>query len=59
VFRKGPAVAEPKPKDDERPDERNSAFERFEDLAKRLLKVPKEELDEEREKREHEKKQAG
>ena len=48
-------MEEQKPKDDERPDERNPAFERFEDLAKRLLKVPKEE----REKREQEKKQAG
>ena len=52
-------VAEPKPKDDEHRDEDKTPFERFEDLARRLLKVPKEEVDEQRRKAEREKNGTG
>jgi hypothetical protein len=48
-------VAEPKPKENRQQDERNSEFEKFQDLAKRLFVVPKEELDEKRAEREREK----
>jgi hypothetical protein len=53
-------VAEPKRKDEQRQDDK-TPFERFEDLAKKLLRVPKEEVDKlrEQEKQEREKKQAG
>ncbi len=44
-------MAEPKPKVDRKPDERSSEFEKFQDLAKRLFVVPKEELDEKRRER--------
>lgn len=47
-------MAERKPKD-ERKDERNSEFKKFQDLAKKLFAVPKEEVDEERRKWEREK----
>jgi hypothetical protein len=40
--------------DEEEPDERNPAFERFENLAKKLLRVPKDEADEKRRKHERE-----
>jgi hypothetical protein len=41
-------------------DEQNAEFERFEDLTKKLLKVPKEEVDEKRKKWERERgKRAG
>ncbi len=39
-------------------DEQKAEFDRFEDLTRKLLKVPKEEVDEERQKREREKKRA-
>jgi hypothetical protein len=54
-------MAEPKPKDDEQHQEDKTPFERFEDLARKLLKVPKDEADEERRKydQEREKRQAG
>jgi hypothetical protein len=49
-----------KPKDQrEADDERQKEFDRFEDLTRKLLKVPKEELDKERAKRDREKKRAG
>ena len=53
-------MTEPKPRHkhtDDKPehDEQNAEFERFEDLTKKLLKVPKGEVDEERKKREQEK----
>ena len=48
-------MAEPKPKQDRRQDERNLEFEKFEDLAKRLFVVPKEELDQKRAERKREK----
>jgi hypothetical protein len=42
--------------DDKAPsDERNPEWERFENTLKKLVKVPKEEVDEERAKREREK----
>jgi hypothetical protein len=41
-------VAEPKLKEDRRRDERNPEFEKFQDLAKKLFVVPKEELDQKR-----------
>lgn len=47
-------MAEPKPKEDQRQDERNPEFEKFEDLAKRLFVVPKEELDQKRAERKRE-----
>lgn len=47
-------MAERKPKE-ERNDDRNSEFEKFQDLAKKLLLVPKEKLDEKRAEREREK----
>jgi hypothetical protein len=40
----GVNVAEPKRKDKDH-DESNESFEKFEDLTKKLLKVPKEEVD--------------
>lgn len=49
-------MAEPKPKQARRQDERNPEFEKFEDLAKRLFVVPKEELDQKRAERERDKK---
>ena len=51
-------MAEPKPKDERHQDDK-TPFERFEDLAKKLLGVPKEEVDKMRaqEKREREKEQ--
>ncbi len=51
-------MAEPKPKDEQHQDDK-TPFERFEDLAKKVLEVPKEEVDKlrEQEKREREKKQ--
>lgn len=51
-------MAEPKPKDEQQQDEK-TAFEKFEDLTRKLLKVPKEEVDEKRQEREREKKRAG
>lgn len=39
-------------------DERNPEFQRFQDLAKRLFLVPKEEADENRAERDREKKRA-
>ena len=52
-----------KPTDDKAPPdesnpERNPEFKSFENLTKKLLKVPKEELDEKRAEREREKKRA-
>jgi hypothetical protein len=40
-------------------DEQNPEFDRFEDTLKKLVKVPKEEVDEKRKEREQEKKRAG
>ncbi len=50
-------MAEPKPKDEQRQNDK-TPFERFEDLAKKVLQVPKEEVDKlrEQEKRERRKK---
>ena len=48
-------MAEPKPKEDRRQDERSPEFEKFEDLAKKLFVVPKEELDQKRAERKQEK----
>ena len=55
-------MTEPKPRHkhtDDKPehDEQNAEFERFEELTKKLLRVPKEEVDKlrEQEKREREK----
>ena len=48
-------MAEPKPREDRKPDERNSEFEKFQDLTKRLFAVPKEELDQKRAERERDK----
>lgn len=45
-------VDEQKPNEERRPDENSEEFDRFEDLAKKLLGVPKEELDEKRAERE-------
>lgn len=47
-------MADRKPKDEKR-DERNEPFKTFEELTKKLLKVPKEEVDEKRAEREREK----
>ncbi len=44
-----------KPNNERKEDERNEEFDRFEDLTRKLLKVPKDEADREREKREREK----
>ena len=52
-------MTEDKPKDQKNRDERNEPFERFENLTKKLLRVPKEEADEQRRKDERERKQAG
>lgn len=49
-------MAEPQRKEDHNQDERNEAFKTFEDLTRKLLSVPKEEVDEERAEREREKK---
>ena len=51
-------MAEPKPKDEQEQNEK-TPFERFEDLARKLLNVPKEEADEQRRKAEQEKRQTG
>jgi len=53
-------MPEPQPKDNEKPDERTPAFERFEDLAKKLLRVRKDEADEQQREyeRERDEKQA-
>jgi hypothetical protein len=48
-------MAEPQRKEDYKQDERNEAFEEFQDLAKKLMAVPKEELDEKREQEKNEK----
>lgn len=48
-------MAEPKPKEDRRQDERNPEFGKFQDLAKKLFAVPKEEIDQKRAEREREK----
>jgi hypothetical protein len=40
-------MAEPKPKDEQLQDNK-TPFERFEELAKKVLQVPKEEVDKER-----------
>lgn len=50
-------MAEPQHKEDQRQDKRNNAFEKFQDLAKKLMSVPKGEVDEERAEREREKRQ--
>jgi len=47
-------VAEPRPKEDRRDDKRTEPFKSFEDLTRKLLKVPKGELDEKRTERERE-----
>ena len=44
-----------KPNRENKQDERSEEFDRFEDLTRKLLQVPKEEADREREKREREK----
>lgn len=49
-------MAEPQHKEDRKRDERNEAFENFQELAKKLMSVPKEEVDEKRAEREREKK---
>jgi len=49
-------VAEPRPNEDRKADERNSEFQRFQELAKRLFLVPKEEADEKRAEQNREKK---
>lgn len=48
-----------KPNNERKPDEKNEPFERFEEFVKKMAQVPKEELDEERERYERETKQAG
>ena len=48
-------MAEPQRKEDHKQDERNEAFEKFQNLAKKLMSVPKEEVDEKRAEREREK----
>lgn len=42
-------MAEPQRKEDHKQDERNEAFKKFQDLTKKLMAVPKEEVDEKRE----------
>jgi hypothetical protein len=51
-------VAEPKPQDEQHQDQPDdkTPYERIEELAKKLFRVPKEEADEERRKDEREKK---
>ncbi len=53
-------MAEPEPEDEKHQDDK-TPFERFEALAKKVLEVPKEEVDKlrEQEKREREKKRTG
>lgn len=48
-------MAEPKPKEDRKQDKPNKAFENFQELAKKLMSVPKEDVDRQREKQEREK----
>lgn len=46
-------MAEPQRKEEQ--NERNEALEKFQDLAKKLMSVPKEEVDEKREQEKNEK----
>lgn len=48
-------MAEPQRKEDQRRDERNEPFKNFEDLTRKLLKVPKEGVDEKRKQERREK----
>lgn len=48
-------MAEPQRKEDQKQDKPNKAFENFQELAKKLMSVPKEEVDEKRAEREREK----
>lgn len=48
-------MAEPQRKEDHKQDERNEAFKKFQDLTKKLMAVPKEEVDEKRREEEREK----
>jgi hypothetical protein len=43
-------MAKPKPNDERRDEEANTEFEAFEDLARKLVRVPKPEADVERDK---------
>lgn len=52
-------VQDEKPNQEHKQDERSEEFDRFEETMKKLAKVPKEEVDEERRKWEREKKRAG
>jgi hypothetical protein len=55
-------MAEPKPQDDQHHDGDERAtekWERFKDFTKKISRVPKKEVDKEREKRERKKKRAG
>lgn len=48
-------MADKKPNNAHKADQRSVEFDRFEDLTRKLLKVPKEEADREREKQQREK----
>jgi hypothetical protein len=51
-------MAQPKPQDQQHQDQDDrTPYQRFEELARRLFRVPKEEADEQRRKAEQEKKQ--
>ncbi len=54
-------MAEPKPRDDQKRDEKNPEYDNFQRLLKGVLSVPKEELDKRRDEfeREKERRQAG
>ena len=55
-------MADEKPNQERKPDERNESFDRFEDTLKKLVKVPNEEVDEKRkewERERDERKRAG
>lgn len=55
---RGLTVAEPRPNENRKSDERNPEFQRYQELAKRLFLVPKEEADEKRAERDRERKRA-
>jgi hypothetical protein len=51
-------MAEPQRKEDQKQDKPNKAFESFQELARKLMSVPKEEVDEKR-REEGQRKRAG
>ncbi len=51
-------MAEPKPKDDRKPEEKNPEYENFQRFLEGALKVPKEELDRRRDDYERSKEQS-